>query len=196
MARPKFSHTAIYGATQTGKSTRMRRLSQHSRRRMIIYDPTAAKVGGIDGWRDSLGGWLDDRKTHFCDSPYELVHCAYKHRDADIFVDEAADCLSMRDPERWWLATKSRHLGHQLHFASQRPRMVAPSVRAQANILYIYRLGREDMRAVLSDIGIGIKNTDRIPHEAGEYFYIDLFSPRLMLRRENIHGEILHEEVL
>lgn len=189
-------HTAVYGATQTGKTTKMRRLSFTSRQRLIIYDPTAAGPIDESGWRPCLGGWLSDKKTHATTNAITAMDLCGGYTNCDVFIDEAADCLSQKHGDNWWLLTKGRHLGHQVFFASQRPLMVAPSVRAQASSIYIYRLARDDLRQVLSDAGISIKGVPEkyFPRNAGEYLHADLRTAKLHYIKEMQNGTVAFKE--
>ena len=206
MNAPAYSHWLIAGVSQTGKSTFMRRLSRGMRRRQIVYDPTFADKGGAHGWRGDLAGILETinpaiespRNTTMCHSIGDFLYAAENAVDADLFVDEAQDIFSQSQRENFALMTSGRHRGLQLHIASQRPKLIAPTVRTQVAVIICYRLERTDLRDVLAGAGLSIKRLTKedTPRMAGEYLRADLASARLQFIREDIHGNKLEEREL
>lgn len=178
--RPKYEHIAIYGASQTGKSTLLRKFSRNSVRDCIIYDPTGEPCDWHNGWRPGVSkfaSWKifdNGRTTKIIDDPDAFARLVKKSIDADVFVDEAADVFSISQRDNYKIITKGRHDGLRIFFASQRPTMVAPTVRGQASVVYCFRLTPRETKEVFADGGHDIKNlTCRLPRIPGECVTVD-----------------------
>ena len=198
MSAPAFSHILVAGASQCGKSTKLHRMSRASKRKLIIYDPTIAPIDtptirGV-GWRHSLADAPDgaSRETMaFADAP-GFLECVADERDADIFIDEAQDILSVAGRANHWLMTRGRHQGFRLIIATQRPKLIAPSVRGQVAIMYLFRLAHSDMRDSLADAGCTIKVFKEFPEytplAAGEFLRLDLANADIRFFAETADG--------
>ena len=211
MNAPAFSHWLICGSSQTGKSTMMHRLSRESRRQQVIYDPTYAPkddaAKNIRGfWRHDLANFVEKinplvespRTTTICRTEPDFIFTAEYARDADLFIDEAQDIFAQTKRENFWLMTRGRHQGLRLHIASQRPKLIAPSVRGQVAVIICYRLAHDDLRDTMASAGLSIKRLPReyFPRKAGEYLRADLTDARLRFIHENKDGDILREQEL
>lgn len=211
MVEPAFKHWLICGVSQTGKSTAMRRLSRESRRRLIVYDPTGMykndpRKNRIDGWRADLAGVVETinpfvespRNTDIFRTEMDFMDAAEKATDADLFIDEAQDVFAQRLMHNHWLMTQGRHRGLQLYVASQRPTLIAPSVRTQVAVIICYRLARDDLRQMLASAGLSIKRLpeDAFPIQVGEHLRVDMAQARFRFMRENVNGDITHEREL
>jgi len=76
--------------------------------------------------------------------PDHFLQVVRASRCCAVFVDEAAEAVGHWDKHRHWLATRSRHYGHNVHFISQRGMQIAPTVRDQTSALALFRISLED----------------------------------------------------
>ena len=70
-----------------------------------------------------------------------------------VFVDEAGEITNLsRVRETSFLATRSRHQGHVVHFSSQRAAgLVSPIVRDQCTRLYLFRVSATDAKVMADE---------------------------------------------
>lgn len=125
------SHLLVAGQIQSGKTTLARRLAEIHRRRgwlVLVYDPIGQ-------------AWPTEYVYH---DPDELLRAAKLSRSCFIVVDEADTVVGQSDRHRWWLALRSRHYGHSCTFVTQRPAMVAPSVRHQCLRIACFSVDPDD----------------------------------------------------
>lgn len=144
-------HHMIYaGVTQTGKTTLARfhsRLLLANGYEVIVYDPVETETFG--------GGWSPEKGSQallFTDRTKFLEH-VQKASNAYVFVDESADIFAQNMQENQWMLRKGRHSGLFVRVIVQRPKMVAPNVRTQCAVAFLFRLAREDMREYFADFG-------------------------------------------
>lgn len=183
-ARPKYEHVGIFGSTMTGKSTILRRFSRASDRDVFIFDPTDAPSDFVDGWRPDARRFFSvmdtGAKTSFHNDATSFLTAVRTAKNADIFIDESDMIFSQSMRENFTLVTRGRHLGNRYFLASQRPRLIAPTVRAQASIIYFFRLGYEDLTASMRDTGFNIKDVPcDLPRKMGEVFTVDTYDGKI-----------------
>jgi hypothetical protein len=88
-------------------------------------------------------------------------------------VDEAGEVVSFAARNQTQtLATRTRHLGHSVHFAAQRAAMIAPTVRDQCERAYIFRVSFSDAKALADEWGEPEIIAAR-SFRKGEYFVVD-----------------------
>lgn len=181
MNRPAIEHVGIFGSSMTGKSTLARRFSRTSQRNQIIYDPTAHGQDWTDGWKpDDSHFFGGDKFAKVYERPDEFIRKATRGADADIFADEAADVFALSMTANHPLITKGRHNGLRVFVISQRPQMVAPTVRNQTSLIYVFRLSRSDLDTVVKDAGFNVGDIDfKLPLAAGEMMTIDKITGKI-----------------
>jgi hypothetical protein len=80
-------------------------------------------------------GYLADFKTT---NPDEFLKIFWASRQCAVFVDESGDMIGRFDSVMQRPATLGRHLGHKLHFISQRGAQINKTVRDQCSKLYLF----------------------------------------------------------
>ena len=138
-------HKAIYGSTLSGKSTLARALVAAARNDNIvpiIYDPTESKL------------WSSDYVTSDSAEFFYMLKQAHE-QNFKIFavVDEADTLLSVSEKENHWLASRGRHFGLELCVITQRPQMIAPTVRGQTGEQFLFNIGVNDAKFLANDHG-------------------------------------------
>ena len=158
------NHTLFTGVTMSGKTTAARMFSRAfcaHRIPVVVYDPVETETKG--------GGWGENALV-FSD-PVEFVD--FLGSDdcgaCKIFIDEAADIFSLRMPENFWIATRGRHYGWQLFVITQRPMLIAPSVRNQCGEAFIFRLTTSDLSNIGADFGHDLREEKL---DAGDYLHV------------------------
>lgn len=177
----KLNHRAFYGTTQSGKTTAARMYSRafcKANQPVVVFDPTAATstIGG--DWGDTAV--VFDNRDEFL----AYVH-SVKMGACHLFVDEADEIFSLSQPENFWLLKKGRHYGIFANVITQRPKMVAPTVRAQCVEAYVFRMSRTDARMLGDDYAL------ELPAETlrqGDYLHIMAASSTI--RRGNIFRDL------
>ena len=142
------THTLICGVTMSGKTTLARHIAQSLDKKdqaVVVYDPLGTPTENT-GWGEKARIFASkDDFLEFLSS----TECGKCH----IFIDEAADIFSQSDSENFWLATRGRHYGYQLYLIAQRPKMIAPTVRTQCGLCYMFRLSKDDAKEICADFG-------------------------------------------
>lgn len=162
--------TLFTGTTESGKTTLARHISRKidgDKFAIIVRDPVefTATLGG--GWNEKARIYNDD--DEFFAAIERLIA---DNKPGYIFIDESADLFSLSNPENFWLATRGRHYGLDISFITQRPKLIAPSVRAQCNKIFMFRLARQDAREVLADCGHDIEILDT-PLDRGDFLALE-----------------------
>lgn len=140
-------HILIVGATETGKSRLAKKLCE-TRVKSRKYGNTAHIV------LDALGAYWGDGVEVV--QSFEELHAAIIEYHADkiplcVYVDEADIFLSMRNPENHWLLLRGRHFGVSVVVITQRPAMVAPSVRGMCATLHSFSVSEADAKMLAND---------------------------------------------
>lgn len=177
-------HAIICGVTESGKTTLARTLSRRmcaQNQNVIVYDPVGTASAGGD-WGKNAVVFNDQEKFWEFISRDDVSH-------AHIFIDEAGDVFSISHRHNYWLLTRGRHFGFQVYLITQRPKMIAPSARAQCGVAYMFRLAKDDAREICADFGHNWpfveKNKKPAPELDKGDFYI-LYSGAMGKKRANI----------
>jgi hypothetical protein len=136
------AHSLILGTTESGKTELATRLVAGYRKRGIsslVLDPI-----GDARWTRAGAVFQTREPEHFLEVVRRSTSCA-------VFVDEAGEAVGQFDRERWWLATRARHLGHASHFLAQRASMVSPNIRGQCRHLFLFLVPLPDAKELASD---------------------------------------------
>lgn len=154
-------HVLILGRTGTGKSTLLKMLAAQYKRsgvEPLIYT-------AIRGELDSYG------QCYYEIEPFLARVFAEKKRP--VFVDEAGEVVDRSHIARTApLATRTRHLGHALHFSAQRAALIMPTARDQCERAYIFRVSSTDARDLSNEYG-NAALLEACTLSKGEYFKID-----------------------
>ena len=144
-------HVAFYGRTESGKTYAMRKTCES-----IAQQGFAILV-------------LDHKRQQW-PTPYiftdkwQFLEAARKSTSCALAIDEGKTCFSQKsqDADLLWLPNESRHNGHLLLMASQRPKQVPPDVRSCFSMAYCFGLLEEDAREVCRDFGFGKETYKKI----------------------------------
>lgn len=132
-------HTITIGRTMTGKSRLQKVIAAQLYALdlpVLVADPRRAP------------DWKCHRLFTTVD---ELVEVATKLKSAHLFVDESGQGVQRFNAGHEWLATTSRHEGHSVHFICQRHTQLSPTMRTQAERLFLFRVGDDDARMLAND---------------------------------------------
>lgn len=137
------AHKVIYGQTLSGKSTLAKAMVKAAIKKGIvpvIYDPTLAN------WDSEF--ITDDFNVFvsYLKMVYEKGHKIF------AIIDEADTCLSMAHRQNWWIFTRGRHFGIEACAITQRPQLIAPSIRGNAPEMFVFHLGKNDSNFLAEDI--------------------------------------------
>lgn len=154
-------HTLILGRTGTGKTSLLKLLSNEYRRRGIeslIFTSIRREFEGYGHVHYDLD---------------EFLSVVFASRRCAVFVDEAGEAVDRSHITKTApLATRSRHLGHAVHFSAQRASMIWPTVRDQCERAYIFRVSISDARDLANDYGF-LEIAQASAFQPGEYFVVD-----------------------
>ena len=126
-------HCLIIGQTESGKSCFSKILARQ-------YKAMGKHVAVLDPICDP--DWPADFKT---DSVDELRKYLNQNRSVYVFIDESGEVFNEgNDNTHSWLATRSRHYGHSVHFLAQRAMQVPKTMREQCNKLFLFTSSRSD----------------------------------------------------
>ena len=149
------SHAFITGQTMMGKSTLGRKMMLPYLSQKIpvaVYSP----VEPANRW--------DERAFVFADF-YDFLVFVRKHMKGGglLVIDEADTVLSQGDRANWWIATRSRHFGFRALILTQRPALVAPTVRGQCGECYAFNVADEDAKLLARDYSSpGLKEAPKL----------------------------------
>lgn len=141
-------HHLICGVTMSGKTTLARVISRAvsaKGQKVVVYDPMGTDTAG-GGWGE--GAVIFDEIEPFLQY-LESDECGAAH----VFVDEADLVFSLDQKENHWLLRRGRHYGLTIYCITQRPVLVAPSVRSMCARAYVFRLVQDDIKRVAADYG-------------------------------------------
>lgn len=155
-------HHLICGVTMSGKTTLARMIARHlgkQKQKIVVYDPMGTDTAG--------GGWGETAIVFDEIEPFlqylESDECGAAH----VFVDEADLVFSLDQKENHWLLRRGRHFGLTIYCITQRPVLVAPSVRSMCHRAYVFRLVQDDIKRVAADYGFDQAHTINL--DAGEF---------------------------
>jgi hypothetical protein len=136
-------HRVIYGQTLSGKSVLARKIATAHKNggfEVIAYDPTMS---------DEWPGLCTDNFDAFL---RYLNDASARGAKISAFVDEADTALSMANRDKFWLFTRGRHYRITATAITQRPMLIAPTVRNNAAEHYVFQLGRGDASVMANDL--------------------------------------------
>lgn len=155
------AHKLIVGQTLSGKSTLARAMVKDAINRGIqpcIYDPTMSNEWGtefVTCESHIFFDWL--RNFHASGFPVVAV------------IDEAETLLSQSDRQNWWLFTRGRHFAFECIAITQRPTLVAPTVRGNCAELYCFYINKKDAVDLSNDFGA--PDVEKAPElKQGEFY--------------------------
>lgn len=121
--------------TESGKTTLARKLADNYRARgipIIVLDPYLSSAWGAD---------------FITDSPDEFLSVVKSSTSCALFMDECGHYVDDGfDKQLRWLATNSRHYGHNSHFITQRAKQLKPTVRDQCTHLFMFKQSYDDAK--------------------------------------------------
>lgn len=171
-------HSLICGSTESGKTTLAHQIANYyaglkngDAPQIIVYDPVLTPT--------SAGTWPDNAVLF----NQKIKFLEYVRKIGGryvIFIDESDNLFSHEQKENFWLLTKGRHFGFEIFLITQRPKMIAPSVRCQCATAYVFRLSRTDLKMVGDDFAHEISE---ISLDQGDYLI--LFSGQNRMERGN-----------
>ena len=155
-------HRLIVGGTMTGKTTLAKQLVTEAATRGLIatvHDPLMS---------DWPGGAI---VLHDADEYYAVLLARIKAGQRQLNVCDEADLVySHAERDRYWVATRGRHYGLENIFITQRPQMLAPTIRTQCTELFCFRVAESDAALLSQDFSdTRIKSVSEL--QQGEYFY-------------------------
>lgn len=115
----------------------------------------------------------------------EFLQVFWASQNCDVFIDESGDMIGHFDRAMIQTATKGRHWGHNVHFITQRPAQISPTVRTQCTNLFLFAMAREDSEVLAREWNKpGLREAALLPR--GECFYATRFGE---LKRINVFQE-------
>jgi hypothetical protein len=133
----------IVGASETGKSLLSKSIARELEKRgyaVTVYDPV-------------LSEWTNEA-TVTANAEEFFLDLADKYDDGQkqaVFIDEADTLLNIGMRENHWIMTRGRHYLLSPHVITQRPALVAPTVRGMCNELYCFRTSKADAKLLSED---------------------------------------------
>lgn len=121
--------------TESGKTTLARKLANKYQKRgipVLVLDPYLSSAWNAD--------FITDNPDEFLEVVKDSISCA-------VFVDECGHYSDdgFSDVLRW-LATNSRHYGHNSHFISQRAKQLKPTIRDQCSNIFLFKQSFDDAK--------------------------------------------------
>ena len=158
------AHVLILGMTMSGKSTLAKSLVRQ-------YQAAGIKCGVLDPLNDP--GWRADFQTS---DPDEFLRRFWLSERCAWFIDEAGESVGRFDLAMMKTATRGRHLGHRVHYVSQRGTQINRTVRDQCSSLFLFTTSLEDSKVHANEWNKPeLRDACSLPQ--GHYFYTDRFSP-------------------
>jgi DNA helicase HerA-like ATPase len=159
--------------TASGKTTLMANLIQEYRKprsgqsiKVIVYDPMHDPRLKADFNTASIEKFLavcQDSQSCMC------------------VVDESGEVIGRYDSEYFWLATRSRHYGHKMHFIAQRANQISKTVRDQCSQIFIFRQSKDDSKLLAAEFGDDLI-LDAANLQQGEYIFAGRFQKAQKMR--------------
>jgi len=166
-------HHIFIGQTKAGKTTAATRLAHW-------YDAHGVKSLVLDRmmderWPSSAHIVRDaDEFLAIAQNPDKCLQCALFIDDAGGSVNKHLDCFN-------WVTTESRHFGHVAHLCTQRAVQIAPTVRSQCGVLYVFNVNQKDAKSYAEDFNCAeILKAPSLPK--GHCLRVERFKPVRYLR--------------
>jgi len=167
-------HRLITGRTLSGKTALARILVAEAQRQgvdAIIHDPM-------------LSFWGD--KAAVYETAFEFMRAiceATKIRKPYIVVvDEADIVLSMGHQRYHWLLTRGRHYGFKVIVLTQRPALVAPTVRGQCTDVAVFKVSKKDAKLLADDYACEAIN-DAVDLRQGEFLQVGWVDGQIVAKK-------------
>ena len=152
-------HCLIIGMTESGKTTLATEICRDYRARgikTVVLDPMYDQRWSAD--------FLTTDKARFL----EVVQNP-ETRSCALFIDESAELIGQYHDEMFWLATRSRHYGHNTHFIAQRAKQLAKTVRDQCAYLFLFNCSFDDSKELANEFN-RMELKEACTLQRGEYF--------------------------
>lgn len=76
--------------------------------------------------------------------------------------------LTMAHRDNWWLFTRGRHFGIEACAITQRPTLIAPTVRGMCNDVFVFKVSKSDAQMLANDYAAqGLENASEL--DQGEF---------------------------
>jgi len=122
------SHATIAGMTESGKTFGAQCLAKGLRAEgvntLVLHKP-------MEIWPASAASWQTDDIERFL----PMFEC---NRGCAVFMELSDAAVSKYDERVHRCFTAGRHLGHRVHFITQRPATVHPAIRENCTALYLF----------------------------------------------------------
>jgi len=157
-------HCAIYGMTESGKTTIVKQelipLYRQRGINVIVLDPLLTQ------W-----GEPEDEGVFVTDDVDEFLRTVWRSRNCALVIDEASESAGHYDKAMVKVATRSRHLGHNAHFIVQRANLISNTIRDQCSFMFLFASGKKDSVQHAEEWN-DPQLLDATQLKQGEYFYI------------------------
>ena len=133
----------IVGASETGKSLLAKSVAREMDARgeiVTVYDPV------LSDWSENA--FVTDNPDLFFE---ELAKVHSGGNPQLVFIDEADTLLSISEKQNHWMLTRGRHYGFTTYVITQRPALVAPTIRAMCNELFCFQISKDDAKLLAGD---------------------------------------------
>lgn len=161
------AHGLVVGQTEAGKSSLVkwliREMLRHGRP-VLILDPLYD-----DDFRE-----MGDFHT---DDPELFFKVAWRNKSCNLVIDEAGEMIGQHGRDLNKLATQSRHLGHSAIFITQRPALLAPTIRAQCAWLAAFSVSPDDAKLLAGDFNAPALITAAPAFGKGDYMLCRRMQP-------------------
>lgn len=147
------SHSLILGVTGSGKTTLAKHMAR-ALKRVVVFATYKSD-------------WPCD---YFTKDIFHLCEIVKTNKKLNIFIDEAGTTLERNDTEFQFLATMSRHFGHNVFFITQRAKQLTPNIRTNCESLYCFKQSEEDAKVLAGEFAD--KNIMRVV-ELPRFFYYE-----------------------
>ncbi len=92
--------------------------------------------------------------TYITTDPHAFCQVVKRSRSCALFVDECGQWVENGfEAQLKWLATNSRHYGHNCHFITQRAAQVSPTIRDQCRNTFVFFQSFQDCKLIARDKG-------------------------------------------
>lgn len=156
------SHSLIIGMTESGKTTLGKLIAKRAKKRNV-------KVAILDPLRDP------DFEADFQTSD-ENAFLAWikRNKSAVLIIDEAGTSVGRYNTAMQWVVTTSRHLGHSSILICQGTSQLAPLVRGQCTVCYLFASTNSTIKTVAEDFNSPeILTSPRL--KKGEFFVVSRY---------------------
>lgn len=157
------THIAIYGQTQSGKSTLARRLAESYQKRglsILVFDPVFDDKWNIRDGQDFKTGNFN-----------EFLRVYWNSEKCMVFIDEASTVCNRFATDAIKTATMGRHKGHLNHYISQRASAIDLTVRDQCSHMFLFNSGYKDCIMHAEEWNCPeLKEGTRL--ETGQYYHV------------------------